>query len=79
MKKIIEHGYKSYKTRCDTCNCKFTYDIEDIDGTFVSCPECGSKHYHTLLDKIPGTNVVKQVETKDRLMELPCKIGDKLK
>jgi len=43
MIEVIEHGYNKYKAECYTCNCKFTYELSDLTGSSVICPDCG--HY----------------------------------
>lgn len=64
MKEIIEHGYKQYKGECFTCGCKFTYELEDIIGYNVICPDCGAEvsHYpddHTRNSQLTDNNNTK--------------------
>jgi NAD-dependent SIR2 family protein deacetylase len=46
-------GVKTYLHHCPTCNCKFTYQQEDLildqrDGDFVKCPTCASGLAHSV-------------------------------
>lgn len=40
MIKVIEHGYKKYRTTCHNCKCYFEYELEDIEKGYVKCPDC---------------------------------------
>lgn len=52
MKKIIERGYITYRTRCTNCDCYFSYDICDVDNhNQVACPECNAPCYHSTINK----------------------------
>ena len=50
MIKILEPGTKKI-TRCESCGCKFSYDIEDVKvfeepgdySEFIQCPQCKAK------------------------------------
>lgn len=48
--KVIEHGQKKFTTICSKCGCKFEYELDDITGNFVECPECGERIYHSNQD-----------------------------
>jgi len=55
MKEIIEHGYTKFKGECFTCGCKFTYEIDDLTGSCVICPDCGHYVNHYPDDHIRGS------------------------
>lgn len=47
MIKVIEHGYKKYRTTCSNCKCYFEYEIDDVNSkSEVQCPDCKSACYH---------------------------------
>lgn len=51
MIKVIEHGYKKYRTSCDNCMCCFEYEINDVDSKgVVQCPDCKKDCYHSTLN-----------------------------
>lgn len=51
MIKVIEHGYKKYQTSCDRCECRFEYEIDDVNSKgVVQCPDCKNDCYHTTLN-----------------------------
>lgn len=41
MIKIIEEGQKKFVAVCRRCGCKYSYEVEDIIGDYVPCPDCG--------------------------------------
>lgn len=43
MIEVIKHGQKKFKATCTNCGCEFTYELSDIVGSRVECPDCG--HY----------------------------------
>lgn len=59
MKTVIKHGYLVKIEECNSCGCKFQYNIKqdieveyemngvgcesDIEMRYVACPECGHK------------------------------------
>lgn len=57
MIKIIEHGYKKFKTECFRCGCKFEYETEDINDYKIECPDCGYKIEHYTEDFIINSKV----------------------
>lgn len=48
MIEVIKHGQKKFKTICANCGCEFTYELSDILGGGVECPDCF--HYVALGD-----------------------------
>ena len=46
MIKVIRHGYDSYRTTCDNCNCYFEYTMADVQNGHVYCPDCGAIILH---------------------------------
>ena len=51
MIKVIEHGYKKYRTTCHNCECYFEYEITDVDSKgVVKCPDCEHDCYHATLN-----------------------------
>lgn len=51
MIKVIEHGYKKYRTSCNNCMCYFEYEINDVDSKgVVQCPDCKKDCYHSTID-----------------------------
>jgi hypothetical protein len=44
MIKVIKHGRRglTFKTTCEVCGCEFTYELCDIEGNSVLCPDCWS-------------------------------------
>lgn len=46
MIKVIEHGKADYVAECDKCGCKFSYEIRDVVGGTVRCPDCGGHARH---------------------------------
>lgn len=59
MKKILEHGYNTYQTRCYKCSCLFSYELEDINkDCLVTCPECGSNEIHSPIDKVYSSKIL---------------------
>lgn len=46
MKKVIESGKKEFIAVCDKCGCKFSYELEDVAGGVVNCPECDEYVVH---------------------------------
>ena len=64
MIKILEEGKTtSFTTVCDTCGCKFQYDLEDISFKQVQCPQCNNFVTHKL-------------EETDRIKKELCKYGN---
>ena len=50
MIKVIEHGYKKYRTTCHNCECYFEYEITDVDSKgVVKCPDCEHDCYRVIL------------------------------
>ena len=47
MINIIKHGDKIFATDCGNCGCKFTYELDDVIGNVVYCPECGAITRHS--------------------------------
>lgn len=43
MIEVIKHGQKKFKAICANCGCEFTYELSNIVGSGVECPDCG--HY----------------------------------
>lgn len=50
MIKVIEHGYKKYRTTCHNCKCYFEYELEDIEKGYVKCPDCSGNCSHCTLN-----------------------------
>ena len=40
MIEVIKHGQKKFKATCTNCGCEFTYELSDIVGSGVECPDC---------------------------------------
>lgn len=47
MINIIKHGDKIFATECNNCGCEFTYELDDVIGNVVYCPECGEVEIHS--------------------------------
>lgn len=76
MIKIIKSGKKEFHTTCSCCECEFTYEIEDLNGTdydgqgYVKCPECGAIISHLMRDIKPLEMIY---EVKDNMQyNNPC-------
>lgn len=64
MINILKKGYKTkpkdiiYVTKCGTCGCKFTYQIDDLFyrnfDEYVTCPDCGHNIYMFFKKKYKG-------------------------
>lgn len=59
---VLKHGKPRYQMTCDTCECVFTFEEEDIQNKefspeffpWIKCPECQTKLYiqdYNLMDK----------------------------
>ena len=46
MIKIIKEGKKEFIATCRTCGCQFSYELNDIHISGVSCPYCGHLVVH---------------------------------
>ena len=72
MKEIISHGNKTRMIcTCRFCNCKFSYEMEDIcmaptvttsiiynyNYAYVQCPECGAYNWITNPYNIMATSI----------------------
>lgn len=40
MIEVIKHGLKKFKVTCTNCGCEFTYELSDIVGSGIECPDC---------------------------------------
>lgn len=46
MIEVIKHGKKKFTATCTNCDCEFTYELSDVIGGYVSCPDCGRSVAH---------------------------------
>ena len=61
MKKVIESGKKEFIAVCSRCGCKFSYELEDVFGGGIHCPECGDYIVHPKQD----TTIYDSMSVKD--------------
>lgn len=47
MIKILTEGYRKYELICKKCDCRFSYEIEDVIGNLINCPYCGFPIVHS--------------------------------
>lgn len=59
MIKVIEHGYKKYRTNCRNCNCYFEYELEDIQNGYIECPDCKYECSHSYTLNVQLTSKIK--------------------
>ncbi len=51
MKTVIKEGNKLFEAICPKCGCHFSYELEDLKDSWVTCwytlcPECGTECRH---------------------------------
>lgn len=63
MINIIKHGDKIFATDCSNCGCEFTYELVDVIGNTVYCPECGAIVIHSA-----HYNKIKKEETDNSVL-----------
>lgn len=52
MKTIIKEGDTAFETECQKCGCYFRYDLIDVTGRVVSCPQCGEYCAHNVKNAV---------------------------
>lgn len=69
MIKVIKHGKKKFSTICGNCGCEFTYELSDIVGSSVECPDCGHYVVHDLVSSItePESTPIKYLIDKGQI------------
>jgi len=65
MIKIIKHGDKIFKAECRNCGCEFIYELTDLMGNIIFCPDCSAVVSHSAIaHKIENNENVKCSECK---------------
>ena len=52
MKTIIKVGDTAFETECLNCGCYFRYELIDITGMGVTCPQCGNYCAHNVKNAV---------------------------
>lgn len=55
MIEVIKHGKEKFKTVCSICGCEFSYEVCDVIGGFIKCPDCGYYGPHARQDMVSAT------------------------
>lgn len=57
MIEIIKEGKKRFIIVCETCDAKFSYELNDIVGRSTRCPCCGEycPHYNHIKEESEDT------------------------
>lgn len=72
MRKVIVSGKKEFIAVCGKCGCKFSYELEDVFGGGLYCPECGGYVVHSRQDTAPTIYDSMTVENFNRLYSNYC-------
>lgn len=57
MIEMLKPGIKKFTHVCLVCGCIFTYELEDVELSHVTCPDCGTSCRHDVISEQP---VIKQ-------------------
>lgn len=74
MIKVIKHGKKEFTATCNTCGCKFTYELPDIIYGVVICPDCGNSVSHAS-QKFDSSKVLNESYAPIEYEEVVGKLG----
>lgn len=55
MIEVIKHGKEKFIATCRNCGCEFTYELSDIIGGYVICPDCSRSISHNFISSWGST------------------------